>query len=457
MKILQIGCNNGNDHLFKYIEANHNNVSKLLLIDCNSKALELCKKQYSNYSFCEFLCRAIVDVGNLNSKQVVYLPENDDVSEHCSVFKDHLIEHQHKNIRQMEVDAININDLLEQNKLHQLDRLYIDTEGLDAMILNSLDLNRFDIDYICFEYVHSDGAHSHGGVNLDACIKKLQNNGYNLQRDGYNLIATKKHTPKIYDCFLYNGESDILNLRLHELNDVVHKFIIVEGAFNFKGESKQLKFKLDDFSSFKDKIIYKVCDTLPQPNAWINEKNQRNFLKEGFRGLVLYENDIILISDVDEIPDALEIKNLKSLNFKGVKTFYSNYYYYNTQCLKESKWPGTVIVDAAHFTNKYAFSFEEIRKQRHNFELIGKDGDYTSGGWHFSYFGGVQNIIEKIKSFSHQEYNNETYTNPEQIQKLINNKSDLFFRNDKNEQFLEDSKLPANTYLPRHVDLLNLI
>jgi len=191
MNILQIGCNDGNDHLFKYVEENFSKISKLILIDCNSNALDLCKKRYSKYSFCEFYCKAIVDKDVDNSTLSIYLPEDDDVSEHCSVFKEHLVKHQHKNIKQIEVSAININKFLRENNITHLDRLYIDTEGLDAIIINSLDFTHCTVDYICFEYVHSDGAHSHGGVNLNNCIDKLQKCGFSLRQEGYNLIAKK--------------------------------------------------------------------------------------------------------------------------------------------------------------------------------------------------------------------------------------------------------------------------
>jgi beta-1,4-mannosyl-glycoprotein beta-1,4-N-acetylglucosaminyltransferase len=255
---------------------------------------------------------------------------------------------------------------------------------------------------------------------------------------------------KIYDCFLYNGEDKMLNFRLHELNEFVDKFIIVEGAYTFKGDLKPLKFEINKFEKFKDKIVYKVCNTQPLSNAWSNETNQRNFLKQGFKEIQVKTNDVIMLSDVDEIPDLTFLSNVKASNFWGVRTSYHNFYYYNTDCRKKTKWPGTVFISAGIFQDKANFNFDVIRNARHSFPLIGEPNDYTSGGWHFSYFGDVDYIINKIKSFSHQEYNSEKYTNAETIKQLIKNKKDLFFREDESEQF-QDVK---ETYLPRCIDVL---
>lgn len=256
---------------------------------------------------------------------------------------------------------------------------------------------------------------------------------------------------KIYDCFLYNGEDKMLNFRLHELNSYVDKFFIVEGAFTFKGDPKPLKFDINNFNQFADKIVYKPCHTAPVSNAWSNETNQRNYLKECFRGVEVTNQDVVLLSDVDEIPDLTFLKQIKSEGFYGIKTSFHNFYYYNIQCRKKGKWPGTVFANVELFQQQAKFNFDLLRNARHSFPLVGSHGDYNSGGWHFSYFGDVNYIINKIQSFSHQEYNNKKYTNPETIKNLINNKKDLFFREDSSEEF--DSVV--ETYLPNYINLLN--
>jgi len=256
---------------------------------------------------------------------------------------------------------------------------------------------------------------------------------------------------KIYDCFLYNGEDKMLNFRLHELNSYVDKFFIVEGAYTFKGDAKPLKFNIDNYKQFADKIVYKSCHIAPLSDAWSNETNQRNYINECFKEIEVTRHDVVLLSDVDEIPDLNFLKQIKEEGFYGIKTSLHNFYYYNIASRKKGKWPGTVFANVELFQQQLNFNFDQLRNARHSFSLVGKHDDYNSGGWHFSYFGDVNYIINKIKSFSHQEYNNEKYTNPEVIKELIKNKKDLFFREESSEEF--DSIV--ETYLPTYINLLD--
>ena len=133
---------------------------------------------------------------------------------------------------------------------------------------------------------------------------------------------------KIFDCFMYFDEEMILDLRLNILNKYVDYFVIVESNFTHKGEKRDLKFNLNNYPKFKDKIIYLVYDKQPLGikninkndtekekstkyifNAIYRENGQRNYLVEGLKQAD--DNDIILISDVDEIP------NLKNVNLKS--------------------------------------------------------------------------------------------------------------------------------------------
>ena len=120
--------------------------------------------------------------------------------------------------------------------------------------------------------------------------------------------------------------------------------------------------------------------------------------------------------------------------------------------MKENKWVGTVVLDLNTFIHKFKKSFEYVRQHRWSNQLIGKNNDYTSGGWHFSYFGDADYIISKIESFSHQEYNNDKYKNKEKILKLIENGEDLFFRESENPD--EKMTIADETYLPVHSNLI---
>ena len=131
---------------------------------------------------------------------------------------------------------------------------------------------------------------------------------------------------KIFDCFMYFDEEMILDLRLNILNKYVDYFVIVESTFTHRGEKRELKFNQNKFKHFKDKIIYLIYDQIPENiedintkdtekeksgklimNAVFRENGQRNFIEKGLKSAE--SEDIVLISDVDEIP------NLKNLNY----------------------------------------------------------------------------------------------------------------------------------------------
>ena len=135
---------------------------------------------------------------------------------------------------------------------------------------------------------------------------------------------------KIFDCFMYFDEDIVLDVRLNTLNDYVDNFIIVESLFSHKGEKKNLKFDINKFHKFKDKITYLIYEKEPIEikdikesdteneksvkyiiNAAYRENGQRNFINEGLKKA--NDEDLILISDLDEIP------NLKSFNLNNLK------------------------------------------------------------------------------------------------------------------------------------------
>ena len=135
---------------------------------------------------------------------------------------------------------------------------------------------------------------------------------------------------RIFDCFMYFDEEIVLDTRLNYLNPFVDYFVIIESCYTHRGDKRNLKFDINKFEKFKDKIIYKVYNIIPDKieevyenddegtksykyilNAIHRENGQRNFISEGIKDA---ENeDIILVSDVDEIP------NLSNIDLKKVK------------------------------------------------------------------------------------------------------------------------------------------
>ena len=112
----------------------------------------------------------------------------------------------------------------------------------------------------------------------------------------------------IYDCFQYFNEDHIVDLRLNILNDFIDKFIIVESTVDHQGKAKKLNFEINKYKRFKDKIKYIIVDDTPnqirKPHTGgesLVEKHQRNSIIRGLNSAV--DNDLIILSDVDEIPD----------------------------------------------------------------------------------------------------------------------------------------------------------
>ena len=162
---------------------------------------------------------------------------------------------------------------------------------------------------------------------------------------------------KIFDCFMYFDEEIVLDLRLNTLNEYVDYFVIVESSFNHRGEKRELKFNLKKFEKFSKKIIYLVYDKVPQKiepinstdnedeksrkyifNAYLRENAQRNYIVEGLNHAD--PNDIILVSDVDEIPN-LEKINFNKISEKLIFFNQSMFYYKFNLKLPNLIWTGT--------------------------------------------------------------------------------------------------------------------
>ena len=112
---------------------------------------------------------------------------------------------------------------------------------------------------------------------------------------------------KIYDCFSYWDEDLLLDLRLNILDKYVDYFVIVEGNKTWQNNAKELRFDINNFINFKDKIIYVPVKNMPDgENPWLRENFQRNCIERGLTNS--RPEDLIIISDVDEIPDLTNIE-----------------------------------------------------------------------------------------------------------------------------------------------------
>jgi beta-1,4-mannosyl-glycoprotein beta-1,4-N-acetylglucosaminyltransferase len=248
---------------------------------------------------------------------------------------------------------------------------------------------------------------------------------------------------------MYFDEEVVVDVRLNTLDEFVDYFVIVESKFTHKGDPRELKFNHKKFEKFKDKIIYLIYEEKPKEieevtkdddedeasrkyilNALYRENGQRNYIQKGL--VDAKENDLILISDVDEIPD------LSKLNFKKVTEkiilFKQDMFYYKFNLrLPNLIWTGTKGCKKKYLINpqwlrnikdrKYSFFridtfFSKVKYT--NIKII------SAGGWHFSNIKTPKEIEHKLRSYLHHREFDEQPLSVEEIDKIIKNKQAIY-------------------------------
>ena len=250
----------------------------------------------------------------------------------------------------------------------------------------------------------------------------------------------------IYDCFMYFDEDLLLDLRLNVLNKYVKKFIITESTFLHSGKSKKLNFDSKNFQKFKDKIEYIVVDKLPEgikevhstdnleiknkkilDNSLKRENNQRNKLISGLSDV--HDEDLILSSDLDEIPNFSNFK-LK----KKITLFEQNVFYYKFNLLQPNfKWIGT---RACKKKDLVGFQWlRNIKSKAYPFwrlDTLFSDKRYMdieiikNGGWHFTSIKKPEEIFYKLSNFMHHLEFEESGLSLKDMENMVNQKKILY-------------------------------
>jgi len=258
---------------------------------------------------------------------------------------------------------------------------------------------------------------------------------------------------KIVDCFIFYNELDMLNYRLNILKDIVDYFVIVEAKYTFSGKEKPLYFNDNKqmFNFCNNKIIHVIVSDFPHKypdidytknQQWENEIYHRDCIKKAIDRLNLNDNDVITITDLDEIPDPTILTTIKNNNIKvDVYSLEMDMYYYNLNTLLNNKWYHAKIL-SYETLKKLNKSCNDIRFL--NCKLI------KNGGWHLSYFGDSNIIKNKIQNFAHQEFNNNNFTDEEKINNRIKESRDVFDRDIINISRIE---IKDNNYLPYKYDV----
>lgn len=251
----------------------------------------------------------------------------------------------------------------------------------------------------------------------------------------------------IYDCFLYYDEDMLLNIRLQTLNAAVDRFVIVESTHTFTGKPKNLNFDADKYAEFKDKIIYVIFDEPPllkdgQCDAWANEAATRNAIMRGLEQA--QDNDLVLISDVDEIfnPDVIKTINPGRLCTILHMPFYN--YQFNLQVFnpdgsaRQCRLPrATRMRNLRQYFGGQPETFRNIKKSgiynhfisRNWFKL--RSSVIKNAGWHFSWIMTPERISEKMSSISHTEYDLPHLNNKAHIVAALTSAKDLWNRDRK--------------------------
>ena len=248
---------------------------------------------------------------------------------------------------------------------------------------------------------------------------------------------------------MYFDEEVVLDLRLNVLDKYVDYFVIVESNFTHRGEKRSLKFNHKKFEKFKNKIIYLIYDEEPKKiemvnesdskkeksikyilNAALRENGQREHIMKGLEKAD--ENDFILISDVDEIP------NLTNIDFQKIKEkilmFQQEMFYYKFDLkLPDIIWSGTKACRKKHLLSpQWLRNIKDRKYSLFRLDVFFSKKKYSSikfikkGGWHFSNIKSAREIEHKLRSYLHHREFDEQPLTIEEINNIIQNKQAIY-------------------------------
>jgi beta-1,4-mannosyl-glycoprotein beta-1,4-N-acetylglucosaminyltransferase len=237
----------------------------------------------------------------------------------------------------------------------------------------------------------------------------------------------------IFDCFAFYNELEILDIRLHELAPIVDKFVIVEASKTFQGKPKPFNYEQNKerFKAFHDKIIYVPFDfpdilnnefARKYDQIWAREYHQRDQISLGLETASF--DDLIIVSDIDEIPSAKKLEEALSRRRRHDLTVFTmpNYVHFVNRRQKRKKaWHhGPRMTEFSQFTTGQKLRMTKLHAshrlantalgQLHtrmwnafNCGISGRVVEITDGGWHLSSIGNWDYFREKLGAFSHAE------------------------------------------------------
>ena len=251
---------------------------------------------------------------------------------------------------------------------------------------------------------------------------------------------------------MYFDEDLLLDLRLNSLNSFVKKFVITEATYTHNGKKKKLRFDINNFKKFKDKIIYIVVDNQPdnilkiddgEPkhkkgeklilNGMARDYFQRENLSRGLKNI--NDEDLVLISDLDEIPN-LDNLNLSKIGNNIIIFEQKMYYYKFNLYYKEFIWQGTKGVKRKNFISpQWLRNIKGRKYPKWRIDTFFSKKKYSNlifvkdGGWHFTCLRTPEELEKKLLNFAHHFEFEESGLKIDDLKKLIKEKRVMYDHN----------------------------
>ena len=223
---------------------------------------------------------------------------------------------------------------------------------------------------------------------------------------------------------MYFDEDLMVELRLNILNQYVDKFVIVEATRDHSGKKKKLNFDIKKFSKFKSKINYLIVDDIPEKVESYKKGWSPNFFRENFNRNAINRaltecspNDLVIISDADEIPN---LKVLNTIKINKFAIFSQKEFIYKLNLLSDQSWNGSSICYKKYLKSPQWLRDKKFTRRGFIRKLFFKTQFIDEGGWHFSFLKKPEDIVKKLNSYAHSEF--AVYGNVDFIRENIKNR-----------------------------------
>ena len=277
---------------------------------------------------------------------------------------------------------------------------------------------------------------------------------------------------------MYYDEDLLLDLRLNILNDHVKKFIITEATYAHNGKPKKLTFDINQFKKFKDKITYIIVDKQPENiiplsdndtkekrgeklilNGMARDYFQRENLSRGINEAA--DNDLILVSDLDEIP------NLNELNFNDIENniiiFKQKMFYYKLNLFyQDYTWIGSKATKRKNFLSpQWIRNIKGKKYSKWRIDIMFSKKKYSNllfvenGGWHFTFLRTPEEIEKKLLNYAHHYEFEESGLSIKNLKQLMDEKRVMYDHNVDQKKFKWSGKSKLkkikNDFLPKYI------